>query len=111
MARMKYNRPNGGYERLKRHLQVDATPETPTQRTAWATAKRNLRRQHEQANMSPEIRHATHRAVVQPIGNQQWGLWCGDCHTLITALTQEQAAIWNQLNPPRRQRSPRKESQ
>jgi hypothetical protein len=104
MAKMNYNRPNGGYERLERHLQVDATPWTRTQRKAWATAKRNLRRQHEQANIAPEIRHASHQAQVQLIGHNQWGLWCKDCHTIITALTQEQVAIWKQLNPPRRQR-------
>ena len=104
MARMNYNRPNGGYERLSRPNELPTlNPFNKIQRQAWARQQSELRRKHEQVNQDPEITHAEHSATVRGVPGR-YALWCNKCACEITALTQEQYQIWRELNPVQLQR-------
>lgn len=98
MAKLNWNRPNGGYTELGKNLPSMPSPLTPMARRAWATQKKNLAKKHQEANQSPEQRHAKHIAsVVFYLGH--YHLWCKDCQESITKLNNEEYDRYLELFP------------
>lgn len=99
MTKLKWNRPNGGYTDLGSNIPKMPPPLTPMARKAWATQKRNLALKHELANKPKEQVHAQHLATVIQQRTQYY-LWCKECQTIITELSQTEYNDYIKLFPP-----------